>query len=207
MHSMARMGTFRSVGLFGVALCCAAILFACGGGGAKETPGERVTDPARVPSSTPIQNPTLYKILGNEVSISGGSSSAITPVAVNTPSSSDYVIKSGDLCSTVAADHGITTAELQAANRNTDCDRLRVGDKLKIPAKVVATPTRGGTISGNPTARPGSSSGGTYTVEVGDTCGAIAAANGVTLQAFLAANPVIDAECSNLDAGQVVKIP
>ncbi len=207
MHSMARMGTFRFVCMFSAALCCSAVLFACGGGGSPETPGERITDPARVPSSTPIQNPTLYKILGNEVSISGGGNTAITPVAVNTPSASDYVIKSGDLCSTVAADHGITTAELQAANRNTDCDRLRVGDKIKIPAKVVATPTRGGSISGNPTVKPGTSGGGTYTVKVGETCGAIAAANGVTLQAFLAANPVINAECSNMDAGQVVKIP
>ncbi|MGE3076392.1 MAG: LysM peptidoglycan-binding domain-containing protein [Dehalococcoidia bacterium] len=200
------MGSLRVTGLIGVALCCAALLFACGGGGTEEKPGERITDPARVPTSTPIQNPTLYKILGNEVSISGGSTGAITPVAVSTPSSSDYVVKGGDLCSTIAADHGITLAELQAANRIMDCDRLHIGDKLKIPSKVVPTPTRGGTISGNPTTKP-SSGGGTYTVQVGDTCGAIASANGVTLADFLAANPVIDAECSNLDAGQVVKIP
>lgn len=203
---MARMGNFRVVGILGIALCAAAILFACGGGGTEEKPGERITDPARVQTSTPLQNPTLYKILGNEVSVSGGGSGAITPVAVSTPSSSDYVIKSGDLCSTIAADHGITTAELQAANRNMDCDRLRVNDKIKIPSKVVATPTRGGSISGNPTTKPGAG-GGTYTIAPGDTCGAIATANGVTLQAFLAANPVIDAECSNLKADQIVKIP
>ena len=76
------------------------------------------------------------------------------------------------------------------------------------PAKVVATPTRGGSLTGNPTVRPGTSGGaGTYTVQAGDTCGAIAAAKGVTLEAFLAANSEINATCSNLDAGQVVKIP
>ncbi|MGE0600255.1 MAG: LysM peptidoglycan-binding domain-containing protein [Dehalococcoidia bacterium] len=200
------MGSVRTVAIFGLALCCAALVLACGGGGTEEKPGERITDPARVPTSSPIQNPTLYKILGNEVSISGGGTSSITPVAVSTPTSSDYVVKEGDLCSTIAADHGITVAELQSANRLMDCDRLHIGDKVKIPSKVVPTPTRGGTISGNPTARPGSN-GGTYTVKVGDTCGAIASENGVTLAAFLAANPAIDAECSNLDAGQVVNIP
>jgi LysM repeat protein len=201
------MGDFSRAGILGLVTFVVMLAVACGGGGTTETPGERVTDPARVPSSTPIQNPTLYKIRGNEVTLTGGGTSSITPVSVSTPPSSEYIIKAGDFCSTIAAENGVTTAELQAANRLINCDALRIGDKLKIPAKAVATPTRGGSISGNPTVRPSTGGGGTYTVAVGDTCGAIAAAKGVTLEAFLAANNVINAECSNLDAGQVVKIP
>ena len=204
---MACMAGLRVLGISALALI-ALVAVACGGGGTTETPGERITDPARVPSSTPIQNPTLYKIRGNEVTLSGGESGAITPVAVETPTATDYIVQSGDFCSTIASEHGISTEELQAANRNTNCDALHVGDKMKSPAKVVATPTRGGSITGNPTVRPGTSGGaGTYTVQAGDTCGAIAAAKGVTLEAFLAANSAINATCSNLDAGQVVKIP
>ncbi len=47
----------------------------------------------------------------------------------------------------------------------------------------------------------------TYTVKAGDFCGTIAEAHNVTLAAFMAANPEIDATCSNLKIDQVVKIP
>lgn len=54
---------------FGIALLAAA----CGGSSGPEPgDGARITDPARVPSSTPITNPTLYKIQGNQVTLSGG---------------------------------------------------------------------------------------------------------------------------------------
>ena len=180
---------------------------ACGGGDSAEKPGERVTDPARVPSSTPIQNPMLYKIEGNEVTISGGASSQITPVGTPVSSSTEYVIKGGDFCSSIAANFKISVEELQKANRQIDCNNLRIGDKLKIPSAAAPTPTRG-SLTGNATVKPGSGGGGkTYTVQPGDTCGGIAAANGITVDAFLAANKNIDAACSNLSAGATVTIP
>ena len=183
----------------------------CGGSQDPETPGERVTDPARVPSSTPIQNPTLFKIQGNEVQITGGSTAEITPVAAATATSSEYVVKSGDLCSTIAVTNKISLDELQNANRNIDCNALKIGDKLKIPGAAAATPTRGA-LTGNPTARPGTTAtpvptGKSYTVQSGDTCAGIVASKGTTLAAFLAANPSINSECSNLSVGQVVTLP
>lgn len=194
--------------IFGLALSLGAVLVACGGGGEAEKPGERITDPARVPSSTPISqgNPTLYRIEGNEVQVSGGSSGAITPVATQGPGSTDYTVKSGDLCSTIAVEHKITVEQLQAANRNMDCNVLKVGDRLKIPSAAVATPTRG-VIGGNPTTRPGGGSAKSYTVKPGDTCAGIAASHGVGTAAFLSANPSIDSDCTNLREGQVVTIP
>lgn len=196
-----------------IGLCCAAALVgllavACGGG-ESESPGERITDPARVPSSTPIQNPTLFKIKGSEVTLSGGSSGAITPVAQSAPTATEYTIASGDYCSTIAVDHKLTLEEFLAANRVIDCNNLKIGDKVKIPAaQPAATPTRG-SITGNPTVRPGTNTGGgkSYTVESGDTCAGIATANGVSLDAFLAANSSIDANCGNLRVGQSVVIP
>jgi LysM repeat protein len=207
MSSMARL--FPAV-IFGFLLVASATA-ACGGGEDPETPGDRVTDPARVPSSTPIQNATLFKIQGNEVQITGGSSSQITPVAATTPTSTDYVVKSGDLCSTIAVANKISLDELQKANRSIDCNALKIGDKLKIPGAAAATPTRAA-LTGNPTQRPRATatpgaSGKTYTVLAGDTCAGIVASKGTTIAAFLAANPSINPECSNLSVGQVVTLP
>ena len=47
----------------------------------------------------------------------------------------------------------------------------------------------------------------TYTVQEGDTCGAVASAHGITLEALLAANPRINEDCTNLRLGEVVNIP
>ena len=210
MPSMKAMTRVLPVSLLGLALALVGLLAACGGSGDSEKPGERITDPARVPSSTPIQNPTLYKIQGNEVILTGGSSGAITPVtSPTTAPASEYTIKAGDFCSTIAAANKISLEELQKANRNMNCDALKIGDKIKIPAPAPsATPTRGGSLTGNPTTKPGTTGGGkTYTVAAGDTCSAIATANGVSLQAFLAANSSVDANCTNLKLGQVVTIP
>jgi len=202
---MNRVGKPLTIATAGLALLLAA---ACGGGGEPETPGERITDPARVPSAEPIQNPTLFKIEGNEVILSGGPTGAITPSAAVTPAaSSDYEVKSGDLCSTIAAQFSITLDELLKANRTVDCNTLRIGDKLKIPARATATPTRPA-VGGVATTRPGTTGGGkTYTVKPGDTCGSIASQHGVTLAAFMAANSSIDANCLNLREGQSVTIP
>jgi LysM repeat protein len=46
-----------------------------------------------------------------------------------------------------------------------------------------------------------------YTVKSGDTCGAIAEANGTTLAALLAANNMTEDDCTTLDVGQVLKLP
>lgn len=208
VHSMVRMTRAVPLALFVAAVLATLFAFACGGGGTAEKPGQRITDPARVPSSTPIQNATLYKIVGNEVIISGGNSSTqITPVASATAAAKEYVIKSGDFCSSIAAANNISVEDLQKVNRQMDCNNLRIGDKIKIPSPAVATPTRG-SLTGNATVKPGTGSGSkTYTVQAGDTCAGIAASKGVSLDAFLAANKNINADCSNLSAGATVNIP
>lgn len=46
-----------------------------------------------------------------------------------------YVIKSGDTLSKVAAAHGISLADLQAANPGVDPRRLHVGQKIVLPQR------------------------------------------------------------------------
>jgi len=45
-----------------------------------------------------------------------------------------YVVKAGDALSKIAALHGVKTKDLMAANQITDANKIRVGQKLVIPA-------------------------------------------------------------------------
>ncbi len=190
------------------------LLTACGGGGDDGGAGEgqRVTDPARVPSSTPISNgqPQVYQInQDGSLTISGGPPVSGTPLAGTTATGAGtYTVKSGDTCGGIATEKGITVAELVAANRasiNADCTNLRVGDELRIPSKTGAAATTTRTTGGVATATPRAGSR-SYTVAPGDTCADIAANQGVKVADLIAVNN-LDANCTNLQVGQVLKIP
>lgn len=188
--------------LGGMAACAALAVAACGGGGGNgDGDGQQVTDPARVPSSTPIKDAVLYQIRGDVVTTSGGAAATVATSA--TPAASgNYTVVSGDTCSSIAAKYSITTDQLIAANRTIDaaCRNLRTGEQLKIPGTPASTPA-GGTAS-----RTATPSGRTYTVQTGDTCDAIARNQGVTAQAIVSLNG-LDAGCKNLQVGQVLRIP
>lgn len=199
--------TKSTVGALAVALVTiAALLAACGGGASDPNAGkgQRVTDPARVPSSTPMQNPVLYQIRADgRVDSSGGPPTTVAPNATPTGAAgSSYTVVSGDTCGAIAAKFNTTLDALRKANRTIDdtCSNLHAGDVLKIPAAAAATttPAAGGTP------KPGA--GKTYTVASGDTCGSIAANYGVTAAALISANG-IDADCKTLKIGQVLAIP
>jgi len=66
--------------------------------------------------------------------------SAATPGASGAPpaavtSEHVYVVKSGDTLTTIASHHGTTVKALRAAN-NLTTDKIKVGQKLKIPVKA-----------------------------------------------------------------------
>lgn len=192
------------------ALGLAAVAFAaCGGNNADPNAGKgtRITDPEKVPSSTPIQNPMLYKIQGDTISTTGGVAT-VSPGAggsAATPGSATrrHKVVSGDTCASIAAQYGVTVDALIRSNARIDagCTNLSIGDDLRIPGPP--TPTGGGVSSGTATPKP---SGRTYTVQSGDTCDAIARNQGVDVQKLIAANG-LDANCTRLQIGQVLQIP
>lgn len=48
----------------------------------------------------------------------------------------EYVVKPGDASGAkIARDHGISLADLQAVNPGVNWNRMKIGDKLKLPAK------------------------------------------------------------------------
>ncbi|MBI2765350.1 MAG: LysM peptidoglycan-binding domain-containing protein [Chloroflexi bacterium] len=203
-----RIRTWR-LAMIAAALAAGLALAACGGGGSSDNgagKGQRITDPAKVPSSTPIQNPKLYRITDDVITTSGGTTGTATAGTPGTATSSGgrtYTVVSGDTCGKIATQFGVTVEALIKANSRIDagCTNLGTGDTLRIPA--APTPAAGTAVAGSGTAKPG---GRTYTVQSGDSCDAIARSQGVDLQKLIAANG-LDANCQKLMPGQVLKLP
>ena len=97
-----------------------------------------------------------------------------------------YTVKQGDYCAAIAAANGVSLDALEAANPSKNCNSISPGQQLCIPPQC---------------------SGNYYTVAQGDYCGTIASAGGVSLTALIAANPGINAACSNLQVGELLCIP
>ncbi|MCC7364173.1 MAG: LysM peptidoglycan-binding domain-containing protein [Dehalococcoidia bacterium] len=79
------------------------------------------------------------------------------------------------------------------------------GTQTQQPGTATRTLTPGATTTGTPGATQTQAGAGTHTVASGDTCGSIATAAGITLDQFYDLNPDIDADCTNLAVGQVVR--
>jgi LysM repeat protein len=62
---------------------------------------------------------------------------ATAPAVEAAPGTQTYTVKSGDTLTAIAAKFGVTIRALRSAN-NLSTDRIKVGDKLKIPAKAAA---------------------------------------------------------------------
>jgi LysM repeat protein len=186
-------------------LAFAALFAACGGSSADPNAGkgQPITDPARVRTATPIQNYVTYLIRPDgSISSSGGAPTTSANLGTPTPvPPGSYTVKPNDTCGAIAGKYNITVDALKKANRTIDdgCTNLHEGDILRIPS---ATPTAAATTPGG-TPKPGAK---TYTVKAGDTCGSIAAALGVDVSKLISANG-IDADCKNLQAGQVLNVP
>jgi LysM repeat protein len=88
------------------------------------TPPEEQEPPP--PEDTPVPGPTSTPV----------------PAPTSTPSSlgQSYVVQSGDIPETIAAEFGIPTEELLAANPGLDPRSLQVGQVLIIPAPAAPPP-------------------------------------------------------------------
>ena len=134
---------------------------------------------------------------------------------------STYSIQKGDILGKVAQDHGVKTADLLAANPGVDPAKLKIGQKINIPAAGAkssakatgpATKTSSKTAAKTPSKSTGSkssgskvSSGGEYTVVSGDFPEKIAKKLGVKQADLMAANPGLNP--TGLKIGQKLKVP
>jgi len=147
-----------------------------------------------IDTNTPIVPPT------NEVV---APVAPVVPVApeVQTPTTTEYVIVRGDTLGKIAKANHISLKALEDANPGVTPTKLKVGQKIQVPAS-----TETGTSAESTTSTSTDMSGGeTYAVKSGDTLSRIAKANGVSLKALEAANPNVDP--NHIKVGQKLNIP
>lgn len=128
---------------------------------------------------------------------------SLPPVDMGTSAAAaagEYVVQKGDSFYTIAKAHGITTAAMTAANPGVDSRRLKIGQKLVLPA-----PSAASAPAGNSVAPMTSTTGETsYTVKSGDTLTRIATRNGTTVKAIKSLNGLTT---DRISVGQKLKIP
>jgi LysM repeat protein len=100
-----------------------------------------------------------------------------------------YPVSSGDTCSSIGAEFGLTGTAISSANPtiNSGCTNLQLGQSLCIPDKscmlkhIVASSN--------------------------ETCNEIGAEFNVTASDIISANPIINSGCTNLQVGLILCIP
>ena len=112
---------------------------------------------------------------------------------------SEYVVAKGDSLAKIAKKNGVTLKALQAANPGVVPTKLKVGQKLAIPAGG-----KSADVAAPSVAAGGDTGGASYTVKSGDTLTKIAKAHGTTAKAIQSANGLTT---TKIKVGQKLKIP
>lgn len=115
--------------------------------------------------------------------------------------SKQYIVQSGDTCSSIATGAGITTSQLISSNPqiNSGCTNLSVGEALCLSAATVtSTSTASVPTSTNPLCSYA------YQVISGDTCSSITTKFSMTTTQLLTLNPQVNSNCTNLAVGNVL---
>ncbi|HLX70934.1 MAG TPA: LysM peptidoglycan-binding domain-containing protein [Verrucomicrobiae bacterium] len=126
------------------------------------------------------------------------------PPVVAEPTTSDYTVVPKDTLDAIAKKFpGVSVKAIENANPGVDPKRLKIGQKLHIPAATSAAPT-----AATPGAAPDTAAapGGeqAYKVKSGDTLTGIAKKFHVSIKAIQSANNL---KTTSIRVGQTIKIP
>ncbi len=125
------------------------------------------------------------------------------PVTETTPpantTGTEYTIQQGDTFGALAKKFNVKVKAIEAANPGVDPTKLKIGQKIQIPPAAAAA-----TTAATGTDTSASNGDQTYAVKSGDTLGAIAKANGVSVKALRAENNL---KTDRIQVGQKLKIP
>jgi LysM repeat protein len=136
----------------------------------------------------------------------GGNVGTPSPVATTeTPATpaGEHVIVKGDTLGAIAKKYHVSLKAIQDANPGVVASKLKVGQKINVPA-AAAPSLSAGTTGTDSTAVAGSNGESTYTVKSGDTLWALAKKYSVKESAIRAANNL---KTGALKVGQKLKIP
>ena len=157
-------------------------------------------------AAAPASSHIAYQPL-KTIPAAAGSASAVIPaalVATQVPrvvpmqsTASTYVVRAGDTISGIAARHGLDMHAVLKANGLKASSIIHPGKKIKLTGSSAAPAPR----QAAPAKQQSST---TYTVKAGDTLGAIAARQGVSLSTVLKANGL--SMSSIIHPGQKIKL-
>lgn len=155
------------------------------------TPTPVVSNPP-TPAPPPVPTP---------VPITPAPIPAPTPMVTELPPTSpkEHVIAKGDLLVNIAKKYGVTVAAIEKANPGVDPKKLKVGQKIAIPAKdesAKATKKEGATDAAVKSDE--------YVVKSGDNLGNIAKSHGTTVKAIKELNGFAT---DQIKVGQKLKLP
>ena len=146
---------------------------------------ETNTSPAETSNTTPIVPPVV-----------------MNPAPVIVPPvetlGTEYVVVKGDTLGKIAKKNGVKLKALEDANPGIVPTKLKVGQKLSIPAAPSVAPAAGTAMDSTGTGEE------VYAVKSGDTLTKIAKANGTTVKAIESENNLTT---TKIKVGQKLKIP
>jgi LysM repeat protein len=119
----------------------------------------------------------------------------------------DYTILKGETFLSVARTFHISVQSIADANPGVQSTRLKIGQRIHLPATVQASATAMATATNNATGTNSvevSGADGVYTVKAGDRLFRIAGQFGVTLNALRETNHL---KTDRIEVGQKLKIP
>lgn len=190
-RSRLKLAFFCVVGIHVAALMVALLSQGCK---REQTPPPDVTIPPIIDTNLPVLDTNLPP---PEIS------TAAPPVMVEPPvapppvvaSTQEHVIAKGDTYSDLAKKYGVSVKAIEAANPGVDPKKLKLGQKINIPAPSATT---------SAVAVASESGEQTYTVKSGDNLTKIAAEHHTTVKAIQTANNMTD---TRIKVGQKLKIP
>jgi LysM repeat protein len=116
----------------------------------------------------------------------------------------EYVIVKGDTLAKIAKNNHVSLKALEAANPGVVPTKLKVGQKLTLPAGGSAAPAATGAAAGSETSGVSSAGDTAYVVKSGDTLTKIAKAHGTTVKLIESENNL---STTKIKVGQKLKIP
>jgi LysM repeat protein len=173
------------------------------------------TDPAIQPvNTTALSNQAMSTLPPSQsfaTQVTPGPAMASTPnvsPAVSVPAEAgtgdgkDYLIAKGDTLGAIARRNSISIKALMDANPGVSPKKLRIGQKLQIPASTGAIAATSSSAGAAPVDSAPESA--TYTVKSGDTLGKIARSHGTSYKRIMALN---DLKTTAIRVGQKLKMP
>jgi len=166
------------------------------------------TVPAPVAQPPPVTPPAATPTVPPATTMTSAPTPATTLTAAPAMTGGrEYVIAQGDTLAAIAHKNGVSLRSLQDANAGVNPRKLRVGQKLQIPAGSASGIASAASPMAAATATDVAAPSGdamVYVVKPGDTLSRIAKAHGTRFKAIMEIN---DMKTTSIRVGQKLKLP